>query len=214
MTVEQSLSEVLLRERFLDDVQPVRLVVPNSTWTDLKKMGVDPAQCHFEFIDDGTHIPNAFFGLWGWWKTTILGFYPYTELRDYEAHARQGIGRPWLSMLEEKHQELIFRELYLLLQEWNRIVDDAFIYTPSMNKDLLPDWMKRWLSLTNESYTKGILEAERSAFESCHTENRSHIFDFVTRYKYSERTWRPMMPERAVFHQKYGSRLAFWTFTR
>lgn len=213
---EQYLSdaEIAAKRQFEVDTYPTKLPVPSRTWVDEKIMGIDVTAGSYEFLDDGSHIWQSFFDHWGWWKTTVLGWYPYTELRDYHLHEQQGIGRPWLSKLPDKWQELIFRELVLLVTTWNDLVKIEHRFTYTVDEDV-PNWMQRWLSLTNRSWRLGFAEFEREIYESA-SEGISalEIAKLVQRYQASAVTWRPIMPETAEYHRRYGDRGEFWSFER
>jgi hypothetical protein len=207
-----STAESALAEQFKEDVSPVTLSVKPRTWRSLKSMGVNLDDGCYEFIDEGTHIWSSFFHRWGWWKTVVLGFYPYTDLRDYEAHERQGIGRPWLAQLPERWQELIFRELILLILEWNSLVAPEYWVSFEEGEEL-PGWVQRWLSLTNQSWRRGISEFESALFSSVAADNAEEdILHLVQQYRLSASTWRLMMPEEAIYRRKYGSRNEYWEF--
>lgn len=205
-------AERAARDRFEQDTAPVILPVLPGTWLSAKKMGLNIDVGRYEFIDEGTHIWESFFRHWGWWKTVVLGWYPYTDLRDSYLHDKQGIGRPWLRVLSEEWQTLIFREFVLLIQEWNSLV------RPEHRQGFLPEeefhpWMERWLSLTNTSWKQGLAELERAVYEDAKPEvTPADVARLLSRYQHSASTWRPMMPEKAIFHQKYADRSAYWTF--
>ena len=174
-------------------------------------MGVDQDQCRVVFINPDMYVQNEFTLYWGWWKVQILGFYAFTDLRDYHVSEQSGVGRPWLSLLDSKYQELIFRELVLLIRDWNRSTQKHHQVNYNTGEPL-PRWAYRWLSLTNESWTKGIAEAERDFYEAVSESAQLSATDFVERYKRSSGTWRPMMPKNAAFHRAYGSRDVYWSF--
>lgn len=213
MNDKLSTAESAIAERFKDDVSPVTLPVKPRTWRSLKSMGVNLDEGSYAFIDEGTHIWSSFFLHWGWWKTVVLGFYPYTDLRDYEAHERQGIGRPWLAMLPERWQELIFRELILLITGWNSLVTHEHWISFEEGEEL-PGWVQRWLSLTNQSWRRGATEFESALFGAAYDSSEEDVLELVQQYCLSSLTWRPMMPECALYHRKYGSRNEYWEFSR
>lgn len=201
-------------EKFNQDVTPAILPVLPGTWLDEKKIGIDLDAGSFEFVDNGTHVWESFFRYWGWWKTIILGWYPYTDLRDFYSHDRQGIGRPWIRILPEAWQSLIFRELILLASDWNSLVDEEYKIRFERDEEL-PVWVQRWLSLTNQSWRQGSHDLDRELHSSSSIDiDQAVVAKLVQKYNYSATTWRPMMPERAVYHQKYGDRPEYWTFER
>lgn len=201
----------LIDAQFLVDTVPATLPTLPGTWRSLETMGVDVSAGNYEFFDPGTHIQQSYHDYWGWWKTDVLGFYAYTELRDVEMHERQGLGRPWLALLPEAWQELIFRELIFLVQEWNALIaaESRFTFQGGM-----PNWMLRWLSLTNRSWRQGTLELEEEVLRYVSEVDEQLLARFVTRYQLSGLTWRRIMPERAVYHRKYAERPEFYTFER
>lgn len=216
---EMSPAERATYDGYLRDVMPSTLPTAPRTWRSLKSMGVDLDRGDIQFVDDGTHIQRSYLQYWGWWKVVVLGWYPYTELRDIEAHERQGLGRPWLRLLPELWQEVIFRELILLVDEWNDVVggDDARVefVLPEEQSNLIgtPEWLERWLSLTNESWRRGAVALERELYEVADP-TAAEVASLLARYRASSLTWRPMMPDRAKYHQKYGKRGAYWSFER
>lgn len=200
-------------EKFHQDVTPVTLPVESRTWLEPKKMGLDLDAGNFEFIDEGSHIWESYFRHWGWWKTIVLGWYPYTDLRDYYSHKRQGIGRPWLRELPEDWQSLIFRELILLITQWNSLVDEPFRIV--FGKDeIYPKWVMRWLSITNASWRQGARDLELELYEKSSEIDNLSVAKMVQQYQKSGLTWRPVMPEIAVHHQRYANRDEYWTFER
>ena len=216
MVLDESKSSAALAiaNRLRGDVAPASLPVMPQTWRSLKAMGVDIDEGKLEFLDEGTHIWYSYFLHWGWWKTKVLGFYPYTELRDYEAHERQGIGRPWINLLSEMWQGLIFRELVLLTAAWNDLVVPESQFTFGQ-KEAFPVWMDRWLSLTNESWRRGATEFEREISDALqHPSDDLRSARLVQQYRASSMTWRPMMPEIALYHRKYGERPEYFSFER
>jgi len=193
------------------DIRPNVLRVPVRTWLSLRGMKVDVTLGNIEYIDEGTHIWHEFYNHWGWWKLTILGWYPYTELRDYQIHETQGIGRPWLRLLPEIWQELIFRELVLLIKHWNAMVDEPYAIR-FRSDEKLPQWVERWLSLTNHSWRLGYADLEREIYECSATSwTPEAVAGMVQRYQASAVTWRGMMPERMEYHRRYGTRDEYWT---
>lgn len=208
-----SILGLAMAERFKEEVSPIVLPVRKNTWRSLKMMGVDLDQGQYVFLDEGTHIWQSFFQHYGWWKTNALGFYPYTDLRDYEAHERQGLGRPWLRLMPQRWQELIFRELILLINGWNHSVSAQYEFQFGPDEEL-PSWVKRWLSLTNESWRKGAAEFEEELYRSLGGGHESDVSALVQRYQASALTWRPMMPDSVQYHRRYGKRDDFYTFIR
>lgn len=207
-------AEKAQQEKFNQDTTPAILPVQQGTWLDAKKMGIDLDAGSFEFVEDGTHVWESFYRHWGWWKTIILGWYSYTDLRDFYSHDRQGIGRPWLRILPEEWQSLIFRELILMIKDWNTLVDEEHQIKFSRDEEF-PAWVERWLSLTNQSWRQGAQDLDRELHVSASEDlEESSVAKVVHRYNSSAATWRPMMPERAVWHQKYGDRPEYWTFER
>lgn len=207
-------TELARQEKYNQDVAPAILPVLQGTWLDPKKMGIDEDAGTFEFIEDGTHVWESFFRHWGWWKTIGTGWYSYTDLRDFYSHDRQGIGRPWLRALPDPWQSLIFRELILLVRDWNKLVEDEYKVMFDREEKFQP-WVERWLSLTNQSYRRGALDLDEEIHRcGLETVNENDVSRLVKQYLASESTWRPMMPERAVYHQKYGERGEHWTFER
>ena len=207
-------TELARIEKYNQDVAPAILPVLPGTWLDSKRMGIDEDAGTFEFIEDGTHVWESFFRHWGWWKTIALGWYSYTDLRDFYSHDRQGIGRPWLRALPDPWQSLIFRELILLVRDWNSLVDDQYKVIFDRVEEFQP-WIERWLSLTNQSYQRGAQDIDEE-IHRCASKDipENDVARLVKQYMASEATWRPMMPERATYHQKYGERGEHWTFER
>lgn len=197
------------------EVHPNLLPVQNRAWTTVQGMGIDTGAGNHQFVDDGTHVWEAFRQHWGWWKTQILGWYPYTDLRDYWRHNLTGEGRPWLRILPEDWQELVFRELVLLVELWNKLVVDDRKYLFAVGQDE-PEWMGIWLTLTNEVWRRGASDVERGLLEALRSPEFSAatVEEFKRTYLRSSLTWRPMMPERAVFHRKHMERPEYWTFER
>ena len=210
---ETSPAGLAFAERVREDLSPNTLPVLPRTWRSLAGMGINLDSGEYRFLSEGTHIWSSFFLHWGWWKTTAVGFYPYTDLRDYEAHERQGIGRPWLGLLPQRWQELIFRELILLVGDWNSIVSPSCHFHFREGEEL-PRWMERWLSLTNESWRRGASEFETELYHCMDSDEKESLAAKIAQqYRASGTTWRPMMPEEAAYHRPYGKRKGFWTFT-
>lgn len=207
-------SEAKMLELVQRDTEPNTLPTAPYTWRTLAAMGVDVNEGNLSFVDDGTHIHQSYLDHWGWWKIRVLGWYPYTDLRDIEAHERQGIGRPWLRLLPEIWQEVIFRELILLIGAWNEIVRGPYEQIRFDEKDETYEWLSRWLSLTNESWRRGADVLERELYESGPEVTSGQVASLQARYRASALTWRPMMPERAEFHRRYGDRSEYWGFQR
>lgn len=214
MHTEYTPAELAGMEKFNQDVTPAILPVLPGTWLSESGMGIDLDAGSLEFVDDGSHVWESFFRHWGWWKTIALGWYSYTDLRDFHSHNKQGIGRPWLRSLPEYWQELIFRELVLMVKEWNSLVDVEYSINFERDEEY-PRWLERWLSLTNQSWRQGVHELDEE-LHRCASENldESSVAKMTKMYTASAYTWRPMMPERAVHHQKYGDRGEHWTFER
>ena len=216
MDVQKSPVEVIEEAHRRIAVWPGTLPVLPGTWLSLKGMRIEVPRGQRVFIDEGRDTWNEFHDHWGWWKTQVCGWRPYTHERDFYRHDRTGQGRPWLRSLDMRWQELIFRELVLLIEAWNQMVDDEHRYRFGTD-EREPTWMQRWLALTNEAFVDGIDEIRQEATEFAH----SGLLDYldasetlVARYRFSEKTWRPMMPMRAVYHRRYAERGEYWTFER
>lgn len=207
-------TELAKLEKYNQDVAPAVLPVLPGTWLEPKKMGIDEDAGNFEFIEDGTHVWESFFLHYGWFKTICLGWYPFTDLRDYHSHDRQGIGRPWIRALPDAWRDLVFRELVLLVRSWNSVVDEQYKVNFSRNEEH-PAWLQRWLSLTNQSWRRGAQDLDEELQECASGDvDENTVAGIVKQYNLSGSTWRPMMPERAVYHQKYSDRPEYWSFER
>jgi len=177
-------------------------------------MGVDVSAGNFEFILDGVDVSQLFERDLGWWRLRAMGWGLYTDLRDLHAHERTGLGRPWLYKLPVRWQDLIFRELLLLVDEVGKISQRNWFFMPAE----LPVWMKYWLTLTNDAWRQGVAEltqeviADRGWFGDA--EGEEIVEKLTAAYLRSEKTWRPMMPDRAEHHRGYGDRPAYWSFER
>ena len=207
-------TELAQQEKYNQDVTPVILPVLPGTWLDAKKMGLDLDAGNFEFVEEGTHVWESVFLHYGWFKTVIQGYYPYTDTRDFYAHDRQGIGRPWIRALPDQWRDLIFRELILLILSWNSLVDSE--YRIKFERDeTYPRWLERWLSLTNSSWRQGAQDLGEEVYRYSSIDvDESTVYKIVRQYNFSGNTWRPLMPEKAVHHQKYAERGEHWTFER
>lgn len=202
------------------EIQPTLLPVSKNTWLELASMGVDVSAGRYEFLDDGWDVSSIVRQDYGWWRMEAIGWFPYTELRDVHTHERTGMGRPWLNKLPTKWQDLIFRELILLVLTWNEVVDPSqrWHMGPVRVGQEVPEWMQYWLTLTNSAWRSGAFKYAEAALDSrgWHgAEEADEVFQrLLEQYLSSESTWRPMMPESAEYHRKYGQRPATWSFRR
>jgi len=185
-------------------------------------MGIDVSAGDYRFIDDGTDVSSIFRSDLGWWRMDAMGWFPYTDLRDVHAHERTGLGRPWLYKLPTKWQDLIFRELILLVVATNQLMDAEplawFEMGPVQDDIPMPEWMKYWLTLTNESWRLGLQLLTQDVLGAREwygdLEADATVEQVTTLWNRSETTWRPMMPARAEYHRKYSGRDAYWSFER
>lgn len=212
---ELSPAGVLAQIRNRQAVAPTMLPVLPDTWLTLKGMNVVTDEGRRAWLQDGTHVWRSFRLHWGWWKTQICGWYPYTSERDYYLHERSGEGRPWLNLLPERWQEIIFRELVLLIDAWNKVVAEEHQYRFEIAEPE-PAWMSHWLALTNEAYRRGGEDFLRDIAEHAADaeEAVNSMYDLQAQYFDSLTTWRPMMPDYALHHRKYGARAEYWSFER
>lgn len=216
---EESKVDQLIREQYERDVDPGRLPVQHATWMRLPRIGVDVDKARgLAFIDDGTDVSMQMRQLMGWWVFVVEGWPSYIEWRDVQISEMQGEGRPWIHRLPWLVRMQIFREFILLVNAWNRCSNEGGRVVPR-DGVVLPEWLERWLSLTNESFERGLGILERAAWDAIadrydRYSAEAAIEILKDQYAKSRGTWRAAMPERAVFHRAYGDRKEYWSFER